>query len=194
MDPKTYDAYIRKAQSYSDEWFSQPAPDDIYALLKKYFVPGSVADIGCGNGRDAGWLASQGFKVTGFDASPALLEIARSLFPTVEFKEAVLPPLAEVTGEFDNVFCETVIMHLWAADVPAALGSLKRILKKGGTLYLSWRVTEGGDVRHADGRLYASFASEDVLKHFESPGVLHFEDKISRSSGKRVCRLLWSKA
>lgn len=191
IDSKTHDAYLEKAQAYSDDWLSQPAPDDMYALLKKHFVPGTVADIGCGNGRDAKWLAENGFKVAGFDASPELITIARTLFPGIEFRQAFLPALREIETEYDNVLCETVIMHLASSEISEALASLKRILKKDGTLYLSWRVTEGTDARHADGRLYAAFATDDVLKHFASSGVLHFEDKISQSSGKRVCRLLW---
>lgn len=60
-----------------------------------------------------------------------------------------------------------------------------------GVLYISWRVTEGEDTRHKDGRLYSAFDSEFIASQFDRTGILFFEDKISVSSSKRVCRLVW---
>jgi SAM-dependent methyltransferase len=36
-----------------------------------------VLDLGCGTGEDASWLARRGVQVTGVDASPAMIEVAR---------------------------------------------------------------------------------------------------------------------
>ncbi|MNT20504.1 hypothetical protein D3C86_1984590 [compost metagenome] len=83
-------------------------------------------------------------------------------------------------------------MHLPQAQILESLKNLKRILKKDGVLYLSWRVTESADVRHNDGRLYSAFEPKFILNQFSKPSILHFEDKTSESSGKRVCRLIVS--
>ena len=48
---------------------------------------------------------------------------------------------------FDNVLCETVIMHLRRPQILAAVRRLLAILKPDGILYLSWRVTDGADQR-----------------------------------------------
>ena len=40
---------------------------------------GTVLDLGCGQGRNALWLASQGFAVTGLDLSPVAIEQAREV-------------------------------------------------------------------------------------------------------------------
>lgn len=48
MDRTTLDAYDRHAADYAREWDEQPAPDDMYALLERYFKPGPTADVGCG--------------------------------------------------------------------------------------------------------------------------------------------------
>ena len=105
----------------------------------------------------------------------------------------MLPELKEIENQFDNVLCETVIMHLPTQQLVSAILNLKRILKVDGILYLSWRVTEKEDARHEDGRLYSAFNPDVILREFDKNGILHFEDKLSASSGKRVCRLVWKK-
>jgi SAM-dependent methyltransferase len=42
------------------------------------FDRGSALDLGCGQGRNALWLAEQGFSVTGLDLSPVAIEQARA--------------------------------------------------------------------------------------------------------------------
>lgn len=192
MDEKTLNAYSEKANEYSQDWLAQPEPIDMYQLLERFFINGGItADIGCGNGRDSNWLALNGFKVTGYDSSEKLLELAANLFPEVKFKQALLPSLQEIPNQFENVLCETVIMHLPVSEIPKAIENFKRLLVKGGILYLSWRVTEGKDSRHKDGRLYSSFEPALILGQFHKNSILHFEDKISEGSGKRVCRLIY---
>lgn len=195
MDKNTADAYINNARAYSDDWSAQPEPSDLYELLKKFFIPGSeTADVGCGNGRDANWLSQNGFKVFGFDYSDELLKISSELYPQIQFSKARFPELNEIQTQFHNILCETVIMHLSLEQIAQALESLKKILIRNGVLYLSWRVTETQDTRHQDGRLYTAFSPELVLQHFDRKNILHFEDKISASSKKRVCRLIWKNA
>lgn len=192
MDIKTLNAYTELAKNYSDDWLAQPQPSDMYQLLKNFFVPGGkTADVGCGNGRDAHWLVENGFDVGGFDSSAELLAIASDLYPNIKFKQAYLPELKEVSERYQNILCEIVIMHLPAYQVPIAIENLKRILQKDGILFLSWRVTECEDTRSADGRLYSAFGPDVILNQFGRDGILHFEDKISASSGKRVCRLIY---
>jgi 2-polyprenyl-3-methyl-5-hydroxy-6-metoxy-1,4-benzoquinol methylase len=193
-DDQTSFAYAKNATSYSEDWLNQPVPTDIYQLIQKHFIQnGRTADIGCGNGRDANWMQQNGLQVSGFDSSTELLKIARELYPKVQFKKSTLPSLIEITDQFENVFCETVIMHLPKPQIALALENLKRIMKTNGVMYLSWRVTESQDARHQDGRLYSAFDSEFILNQFESTQVMHFEDIVSLSSQKRVCRLIWRK-
>ncbi len=194
MDKKTLSAYLNHAQSYSEDWLAQPEPSDMYEILKKFFnLNGDTADIGCGNGRDANWLSQNGCKVFGFDYSDNLLEIASQNYPHIQFSKAILPELNQINNQFDNVLCETVIMHLSKEQIIPAIQNLKRILRNNGILYLSWRVTEKEDARHTDGRLYSAFSPDLILKQFDKNDILHFEDKMSVSSGKRICRLIYQK-
>ena len=194
FDSTTLDAYSQGAARYSQDWLDQPPPADMYALFATHLLPGGLsADIGCGNGRDAAWMAAHGYRVTGFEASPGLLAEARRLNPDLTFRAATLPTLPEIDETFDNVVCETVIMHLPATSITLAVDNLLRILKPGGVLYLSWRVTEGEDQRQKDGRLYSAFEPTRVIDALSDCAILLFEDVTSESSGKRICRVIASK-
>ncbi len=193
-DKKTKAAYESNAALYSKDWLAQPPPADMYALLEKHLVKGgTTADIGCGNGRDAHWLMQNSYLVTGFDYSDTLLAEARKLFPDIDFRKAQLPLLAEINEQFDNVVCETVIMHLAKKDIPSALLNLQRVIKNNGRLYLSWRVTENADQRQNDGRLYSVYTADFIKNGLKACRLIHFEDVTSASSGKRVCRLVMEK-
>jgi SAM-dependent methyltransferase len=192
MDPTTVATYDANAAAYAAEWLSQAPPDDLYALLRTYFTPGTTADVGCGAGRDTAWLAQHGFDARGFDASAGLLAAARTAHPALRFDTATLPELAGVErGAFQNVLCETVIMHLAPGQIGPAVRSLLELLRPGGTLVLSWRVTDDASKRDPAGRLYAAFDPATVLAALAAgDAVLHDEERISVSSGKRVRRLI----
>jgi SAM-dependent methyltransferase len=191
MDDATLGAYDRDAKDFADDWESQPPPVDLHAVVREFFVPGPTADIGCGSGRDAGWLNSNGYPTEGFDASEGLLAEARRRHPQVRFGAAVLPGLdGIVDGSFANVLCETVIMHLEPEAVTPAVERLLAILLPGGILYLSWRVTEGADRRDEQGRLYAAFDPERVLRALKATQILLDEQVGSLSSGKLIRRIV----
>jgi SAM-dependent methyltransferase len=191
MDDATLSAYDRDAAGFAREWAEQPPPSDLHAVVRRFFVPGPTADIGCGSGRDAAWLDAEGFPTHGFDASDGLLAEARRRHPQIPFSHAMLPDLAGIEdGSFANVLCETVIMHLNLAEVTAAVERLLAILVPGGVLYLSWRVTEGADRRDEHGRLYAAFDPQRVLSPLKEADILLDEQVGSVSSGKLIRRIV----
>jgi hypothetical protein len=88
------------------------------------------------------------------------------------------------------VLCETVIMHLDPTALAPAVRRLFALLEPAGTLYLSWRVTEGADQRDAQGRLYAAFDADLVRRELKTGTILLDEDVVSASSGKRIHRIV----
>jgi SAM-dependent methyltransferase len=195
MDERTLATYDRDAAAFAREWEEQPAPTDLHALIRRFFSPGPTADIGCGSGRDTAWLNANGFSAVGYDASDGLLAEARRLHPGLRFQPAALPALLGIADNvFANVLCETVIMHLDSALITPSVRRLVAILEPGGTLYLSWRVTEGDDRRDDHGRLYAAFDPALVFQGLESADILWDEQLDSQSSGKLVRRLVVRKA
>ncbi|MBR1238033.1 class I SAM-dependent methyltransferase [Bradyrhizobium sp. AUGA SZCCT0177] len=193
MDQKTLAAYDSDAAAFAKDWHEQPAPVDLHEVVERFFVRGgNSADIGCGCGREVAWLNANGFSAAGFDASEGLLTQARQRYPGLKFAHAELPDLKGI-GTYDNVLCETVIMHLDRAQIAPAVRRLLGAVKPSGILYLSWRITDNADLRDSQGRLYCAFDTALVLAELKATALLLDEEVVSASSGKKIHRLVAKK-
>jgi ubiquinone/menaquinone biosynthesis C-methylase UbiE len=117
----------------------EPAVD---ALVDALPPAERVADVGTGTGRHALRLARRGARVTGFDASPEMLAVARrnaaaAGLETVRFEQAVLGavPLPAVSNAFDLLVCGLMLCHV--PDLEAALRECVRVVRPGGHLLIT---------------------------------------------------------
>jgi 2-polyprenyl-6-hydroxyphenyl methylase/3-demethylubiquinone-9 3-methyltransferase len=96
----------------------------------------SALDVGCGAGLLAEPLARLGASVTGIDASPEVIAVAREHAAgqclAIDYRAG---DVAELGGAFDLVTCMEVIEHV--ADPAAFLNALGKRLAPGGLLILS---------------------------------------------------------
>jgi len=196
LDRQTLAAYESDAAAFAKDWHAQPAPHDLHDIVRRFFIKGgTTADIGCGSGREVAWLNANGFPAQGFDASSGLLAEARARYPDLKFALAELPELRGIAANaYDNLLCETVIMHLDRALIAPSLRRMLDVVKPGGFFYLSWRVTEGADQRDQHDRLYAAFEVSLVSAELSDATVLLDEEVVSDSSGKIVHRIVVRKA
>jgi SAM-dependent methyltransferase len=190
MDHATLAAYDAGAPAFATDWHAQPPPVDLHALVRRFFRPGLTADIGCGSGREVAWLCANGYPAAGYDVSEGLLAQARARYPGLTFAQAALPDLAGLPdAAYDNVLCETVIMHLQPALIAPSVTRLLAVLKRGGVLYLSWRVSAQTQ-RDGQGRLYAAFDKRLVTGALADCELLLAEKVVSASSGKTIHRIV----
>jgi SAM-dependent methyltransferase len=94
-----------------------------------------VLDIGTGTGSGAALALGEQRKVTGVDAAPGMLAIARREIPDVTFIEADFTALPMESGSFDVVLAVHAL--LFAADRGATLSEWRRVTEPGGRLSLS---------------------------------------------------------
>jgi SAM-dependent methyltransferase len=96
-----------------------------------------ILDAGCGSGPLSAALRAKGAVVTGFDASAAMVDLARQrLGDDADLHVADLgAPLAFADAAFDDVVASLVLHYL--EDWSGPLAELRRVLKPGGRLILS---------------------------------------------------------
>lgn len=96
-----------------------------------------VLDAGCGPGLYAEELLARGAEVVGFDASTAMVELARArVGDRAEIGVARLEePLPHPDGSFDLVVCALAIHYV--ADRRATFAEFHRVLRPGGAVVLS---------------------------------------------------------
>jgi ubiquinone/menaquinone biosynthesis C-methylase UbiE len=93
-----------------------------------------LLDVACGTGivaRLARQTVADGGRLVGVDASPAMLAVARSAAPTIEWRQgdAALLPVRQDEA-FDVVTCHQGL--LFFPDKPAAVREMRRVLAAGG--------------------------------------------------------------
>ena len=96
---------------------------------------GTALDAACGTGRWAEHLASLGHAVTGFDATPEMLAVARTKVPAGHFELADLTAIPLPPEAFDLVVCTLALTHCNA--LPKAVGELARVARPGGRVITS---------------------------------------------------------
>jgi demethylmenaquinone methyltransferase/2-methoxy-6-polyprenyl-1,4-benzoquinol methylase len=94
---------------------------------------GHVLDVATGTGLVAAELRRRGFRVTGLDQSPEMLEIARRRFAgTVELVAGSAEELPFDDGSFDHLTFTYLLRYV--DDPGATLAELARVVKQGGVV------------------------------------------------------------
>ncbi len=137
----------------------------LYETFTKHLAPGArVLDAGCGSGRDAKAFKEMGYQVEAFDASPAMVELAREhtglpvqlmTFADVDWKE-----------EFDGIWCCASLLHVPAVELPEVMRRLADALKPGGVWYVSFKYGDGE--REVDGRRFTDMNEVGLLRLLET--------------------------
>jgi SAM-dependent methyltransferase len=106
---------------------------------------GRVLDLGCGAGQPiAEWLMGQGFQVTGLDAAPAMITIAKDRWPGGDWRVGDMRAL-DLDIRFDGIIAWNSLFHLTASAQRLCLARIADHLVPGGT-FLFTAGPDGGEV------------------------------------------------
>ena len=97
-----------------------------------------VIEVGCGTGKNTGYLATQAAELLALDFSPAMLALAREKItaPSVRFVEHdITRPWPAPDGWAGAVVSNLVLEHV--ADIAPVFGEMRRVLAPGGVAYLA---------------------------------------------------------
>ena len=129
MDASMWDQRYEAAELV---WSAEP--NLFLPPLVETLEPGTALDVACGEGRNAIWLARQGWEVTAVDFSPVGIEKAWQLSDGDDVEWVVADAtLYEPTKRFDLVV--VFYLHVLPEDLAAAMEIATEALTPGGTLF-----------------------------------------------------------
>ena len=146
-DARVLAAYEASAAAYSDALRDDLAqrPFDVWLLERvSDLAGGPIADLGCGPGHIAAFLADTGAEVHGFDASPAMIACARADYADLDFQVArfdqfLRPRNAAAWGAVVSWYA---FVHLAPSELTPLLQSVARTVRPGGVLAFALQLGE----------------------------------------------------
>ncbi len=110
---------------------------------------GPICDLGCGPGQVAAYIDDLGYSASGIDLSSEMVHQATESHPDIDFQVGDMLNLSNVdSGTFGGVASYYSIVNLPPADHPQAFTEMRRILRPGGWLLISFHV--GDETRHVE--------------------------------------------
>lgn len=137
--------YDANAKAAGERYESVPSAR-VHVWLKDLLPakPATILDVGAGGGRDAAWLAAEGYDVVAVEPSAAMRAFAQARHADrpIQWIPDSLPALDRTFKSglsFDLILLSAVWMHVAPSDRQRAFRKLVTLLKPGGVLALSLR-------------------------------------------------------
>ena len=129
-------AFSVTAQAYAEVMVPALTPVAVEVVRRAVLAPGeAVLDVGTGTGTAAALCTGAQRRVTGLDAAPGMLALARREHRQLDFVEGDLRSMPFPDGSFDVVV--SVHALLFVEDRVAGLREMRRVTSPGGRLSLS---------------------------------------------------------
>ena len=140
------------------------------------YPAGRALDAACGTGRHAEFLSSLGHEVTGVDATPEMLSVAKRKVPSARFEVGRLESLPLSDNSVDLAVCSLGLAH--CADLRRPLKELGRVVRGGGAVILSdlhpFAIMLGGHAYYPRSRIETGFVRN--YTHLPSEFLVAFEE------------------
>jgi 2-polyprenyl-3-methyl-5-hydroxy-6-metoxy-1,4-benzoquinol methylase len=150
---------------YAHAFAMQTANLDLEPLYQRFLrhvrAGGRILDAGCGPGRDALAFAERGYQVVAFDASAAMVRLARE---RVGHRAVVyLMRLEELDwqSEVDGIWTCASLLHVPRTSLTSVATRLAQALQPGGAWYMSFKL--GSGERMTEGRLFVDYTAESLF-------------------------------
>jgi SAM-dependent methyltransferase len=172
---------------YSNEPGFSTKPNALLVATVAGRKPGRALDVGMGQGRNAVFLAVEGWEVTGFDISDVGLEVARKNAARVGVK---VNTVLQGRDDFDFGKAQWDLIVITYETIPlenmSYAGRLRESLRSGGLIVVETSASDAG------GTLTRSVDVDParLLRAFDGFRILRFEDTVAMPDwGKEKTRL-----
>lgn len=137
------------AEKYKDEMDYKPFDREcLDRLAREVGNLGPICDLGCGPGQIARYLHRQGVATLGVDLSPRMVEEAQRLNPEILFHQGDMLHLPDKDNSWGGIAAFYCLIHIPREQLVHALGEMKRVLKPGGVLLVTFHI--GDEIKHFD--------------------------------------------
>jgi SAM-dependent methyltransferase len=137
------------AEKFKDEMDDKPFDRDCLDRLAREVADlGPICDMGCGPGQIARYLHRNGIDTLGVDLSPRMIEEAQRLNPEIPFHQGDMLSLPDADNSWGGIAAFYCIIHIPRDKIVDALREMKRVLKPGGVLLVTFHI--GDEIKHLD--------------------------------------------
>lgn len=137
------------AERYQNEMDDKPFDRDcLDRLAREVGDLGPICDLGCGPGQIARYLHHRGVKTLGVDLSANMIAEAQRLNPEIHFHQGNMLSLPDADDSWGGIAAFYCIIHIPREQIVEALLEMKRVLKPGGILLITFHI--GTEVKHLD--------------------------------------------
>src|SRR5689334_23548845 len=137
------------AEKFKDEMDDKPADRGyLDRLAKEVGALGPICDMGCGPGQIARYLHRQGVPTLGVDLSLNMVAEAQRLNPEIHFHQGNMLSLPDKDNSWGGIASFYSVIHIPREQIVDALRELKRVLKPGGVLLVTFHI--GTEIEHLD--------------------------------------------
>ena len=164
-----WDEYYKK-----DNIPDYPSPFAEY-VANKLSNQQTILEVGCGNGRDAKFLASQGHLVTGLDRSAEAIELCKKLYSddSLEFFFGTITDIAKINKKkYDLIYSRFVIHAMSLNEEIKTLNMSHKLLNKNGQFFVECRsindpLSRKGDILSNTERIEGHYRRFIILEEFK---------------------------
>ena len=145
----TADLYAARIGTEITSAIEGPIDRALLAAFVEVAAPsgGLVADIGCGTGRVAAFLAAHGLRVVGIEPSSGMRTVATAVHPDLRLLPGTVHSLPAADGELAAAVCWYSIIHSPPDRLCTAFQEIGRALIEGGHLLLAFQAGKGEAVQ-----------------------------------------------
>ena len=194
--------YCEPKDYFPKKYNSNPVHSEVLEAMES-LSPGKALDLGCGQGRNALFLAQHGFEVTAVDQNELALEILQSIVEQEDLEMTVgLYDInsANLKQSYDLIVSTVVLMFLQADRIPAIIRNMQDQTNPGGyNLIVCAMDTEDYPCQvpfsftFKEGELADYYNDWELIKYNENPGHLHRRDEHGNRIALRFATMLAKK-
>lgn len=194
--------YCEPKDYFPKKYNSNPVHSEVLEAMES-LSPGKALDLGCGQGRNALFLAQHGFEVTAVDQNELALEILQSIVEQEDLEMTVgLYDInsANLKQSYDLIVSTVVLMFLQADRIPAIIRNMQEQTNPGGyNLIVCAMDTEDYPCQvpfsftFKEGELADYYKDWELIKYNENPGHLHRRDEDGNRIALRFATMLAKK-